>query len=141
MSIDALINRDNGEKICQPTLSNEWVRLAQGNDAGVKHMDTITFIPKNDVPMENKVMYASFVCNHRPLKDEKWRIRLVVGGDQLEYYSDPGSPATDLTETKILLNSVISDAKHGARFASMNLKDMFLHTTIENPEYTKVPYK
>ena len=91
--------------------------------------------------MENKVTYASFVCNHRPLKDEKWRIRLVVGGDKLEFYSDSGSSATDLTETKLLLNSVISDATHGARFASMDLKDMFLHTTMKKPEYMKVPYK
>ena len=103
LSIDALINGEDGHKKWQPALSNEWGRLAQGNDAGVKHTDTIQFIPKNEVPMENTVTYASFVCNHRPLKDEKWRIRLVVGGDRLEYYSDSGSPATDLTETKLLL--------------------------------------
>ena len=61
-----------------------------------------------------------------------WRIRMVVGGDKLEFYSDSGSPATDLTETKILLNSIISDVDKGARFASMDLKDMFLHTIMEN---------
>lgn len=55
----------------KPALSNEWGRLAQDNDTGVKHTDTIQFIAKEDVPMENKVTYASFVCNHRPLKGKE----------------------------------------------------------------------
>ena len=75
------------------------------------------------------------------MKDEQWRIRLVVGGDKLEYEFDSGSPTTDLTETKILFNSVISDAKDGANCLSMDLKDMFLHTPMERPEYMKVPLK
>lgn len=87
------------------------------------------------------VQNASFVCDYRPLKDEKWRIRLVVGGDRLSYNSDVGSPATDIMETKILFNSTISDAKNGARFATIDLKDMFLHTLMADPEYMRVPYK
>ena len=61
--------------------------------------------------------------DYRPLKDEKYRDRMVVGGDKLSYYADPGSPAASLLETKLLLNSVISDADKGARFLSADLKD------------------
>ena len=107
LSIDALINGEDGDKTWKPALSNEWGRLVQSSDAGVKHTETIKFVAKQNVPNENKVTYASFVCNHHPLKDEEWRIHLVVGGDKLEYFSDSGSPAADLTETKLLLNSVI----------------------------------
>ena len=57
------------------------------------------------------------------------------------YEADSGSPATDMVETKILLNSVISDAEKNARFATIDLKDMFLHTTMKEPEYMKVAYK
>ena len=116
-----------------PALSNEWGRLAQGNYSGVESTDTIEFIPHTDVPQSKKVTYASFVCDHRPLKDEKWRIRLVVGGDKLPYDSDSGSPAQNLLEMKLLLNSVIFDANIGARFLSMDLKDMFLHTPMRSP--------
>ena len=42
------------------------------------------------------------------------------GGDRLTYDADSGSPATDLLEREILFNSVISDAKDGATFLSMD---------------------
>ena len=57
------------------------------------------------------------------------------------YEFDSSSPATDLLETKILFNSIISDAKKGARFLSMDLKDMFLYTPMASPEYMNVPLK
>ena len=68
-----------------PALSNEWGRLAQGNYGGVKATDTIDFIPITQLPTDKKTTYASFVCDHRPLKDEQWRIRQVVRGDKLTY--------------------------------------------------------
>ena len=57
------------------------------------------------------------------------------------YENDAGSPATDMVETKILLNSIISDSTRKARFATMDLKDMFLHTIMEEPEYMRVHYR
>ena len=51
------------------------------------------------------------VCNCRPLKEEKHRVRIIVGGDKLPCNDDAGSLAADLLETKILLNSTISDAE------------------------------
>ena len=54
--------------------------------------------------------YTRFVCDHRPLKLEQWRVRLVIGGDKLSCPYDKGSPASDLLRVKILLNSVISDS-------------------------------
>ena len=115
-------------------MSNEWGRLAQGNYNGVESTDTIDFIPFQQVPTDKKVTYASFACDHRPLKSEPWRVRIVVGGDKLPYESDSGSPAADMLETKILFNSVISDARKGARFYSMDLKDMFLHPLMLSSE-------
>ena len=64
-----------------------------------------------------------------------------MGGDRLTYDVDSGSPSTDLLETKILFNSVISDYKDGTTFLSMDLKDMFLHTPMTKPEYMKMPLK
>ena len=69
------------------------------------------FIFYYEVPNNTKVSYANFVCDYRPLKSEHWRIRLAVGGDKFTYDDDAGSSAASLFETKLLINSVISDAK------------------------------
>ena len=93
------------------------------------------------MPHDRKCTYASFVCDYKPQKTEPYRIRLIVGGDKLEYNRDAGSPAASLLETKLLLNSVISDAKQGARFLSADLKDFFLATPMDNPEYMRIHWK
>ena len=73
------------------------------------------------LPHGHPVTYASFVCDYRPLKEEKYRVRLVVGGDKLFYDDDTGSPTATLLETKLLLNSVLSGAKHGAKFMTCDI--------------------
>ena len=84
------------------------------------------FIKHNEVPLNAKVTYANFVCNYRPLKDEPWRVRLVVGDDKLTCELDSGSPAASLLATKILINSIIFDVNRGAKFMSLDIKDFFL---------------
>ena len=120
-------------------LSNEIGRLAQGNDFGVVSTDTIEFILRSDIPPGQDITYATFVCDHRPLKDEKWRVRCVVGGDKLTYPGDPASPAASLLDTKLILNSTISDAHRGAKFLSADLKDHFLASPMDRPEYMRIP--
>ena len=101
----------------------------------MERTDTIDFILFNQVPKDKKVTYASFACDHLPLKDEKWRIQCVVVGDKLPYDTESGSPAANMLETKLLFNSIILDASNGAQFYSMDLKDMFFHTLMLNPEF------
>ena len=69
LSIDKLLHGKEGPTRWIPELINKWGRLAQGNDAGLEYIDTIRFIKNEDVPHDKKLTYASFVCNHRPLKD------------------------------------------------------------------------
>ena len=133
-SIDELL-RGPDKDIWDRALSNEVGHLAQGNNAGVTSTDIIDFISHSDVPKNVKVTYANFVCSHRPNKPEPWRIRIVVGGDRLYCSYDTGSPAASLLETKLLLNSVISDAVNGARFFTLDIKDFFLATPMAEKEY------
>ena len=70
------------------SLSNELGRLAQGNEHGVKATDTIDFIFKSDVPANQSITYANFVCDFRPLKSEMYRIWLVAGGEKINYAGD-----------------------------------------------------
>ena len=54
----------------------------------IKGTDTMEFIKKADVPKHEKVTYANFGCDFRPLKSEKHRVRMTIGGDKLEYADD-----------------------------------------------------
>ena len=72
-----------------------------------------------------------------PLNQKRWRTRLVISGDKLPYYDDAGSPAANLIKTKVLLNSVISYAHHGARFMILDIKDYFLASPTPTPSYIK----
>ena len=65
------------------------------------------------------------VCDEKQLKQERYRVQLKFGRDKLDYSYEMASPTTSLTETKILINSVISDANKGARFMTIDIKDFF----------------
>ena len=108
-------------------MSNEWGRLSQGNDHGIKGTDTLVYIQNKEIPKDRKLIYGSCVCDYRPLKDKKWRVRLIVGGEKLPYELDASSPAANMLEKKILANSVISDTGKGAQFLSCGLKNFSCH--------------
>ena len=139
-TLDHLLNGTD-QHIWQQSASNEFGRLAQGNTVGIKGTNTIQFISKSQLPHDAKITYASFVCDIRPLKQETHSVRMVVGGDKLTYHEDTGSPAASLLETKILGNSVISDAAKGAQFLTCDLKDFFLATPMAKPEFMKIPLR
>lgn len=84
-------------------------------------------------------MYARFVFDHQPLKVEEWCVHCVVGGDRLIYHINPMLSAASLLETKPMVSSTRSEAKFGARFFSVNLKDYFLASPMKNPEFMKIP--
>ena len=139
-TIDTILHGSD-RKIWTQSLSNEWGRLAQGNDNGVHCTNTIDFITRQEVPHGREITYATFVLDYRPLKTEPYRVRITVGGDRLTYPFDAGSPAANLLETKIILNSSISDAHRGSRFMSADLKDFFLATPMARDEFMRVKLK
>ena len=80
------------------------------------------------------------VCDYRPLKEEKFRVQITIVEDKLPYDDKTASPAADLLETKILLNSTISDAHKGARFMGIDIKNCFLMTSLptDKREYMRI---
>jgi hypothetical protein len=134
-TIDTLLEGQNGPTWTN-SLCNEYGRLAQGctenNILGTNRFD---FIYQHEVPSDKKVTYGNFICDYRPLKTEPFRVRLTVGGDKLPYDDDAGSPAASLLESKLIINSTISDADKGARFLTADLKDNFLASPMKNNEF------
>jgi hypothetical protein len=55
-----------------------------------------------------KIAYEKIVCDYKPHKQEKERIRLTVGGDKLDYSGDVATSTADITTFKILINSTLS---------------------------------
>jgi len=142
-TIDSLLNGPDKE-IWTISLTNEWGRCTQGL---TKHRSTVTaiigsstifFIKPDQVPPGRKVTYVNFVCTMRPGKSDPCRIRMTVGGDRLDAFQDVRSPAVGIVDTKLHLNSVISDAKHGARYCTGDLKDFFLSSNMNTYQYMRI---
>ena len=114
--------------------------MAQGiND--IKGNDVLDFILKSQVPSDRIVTYANMVCDYIPHRQEKYRVRLTVGGDRLTYTDDVSSPTSSLLETKLLLNSTIFDESKGARFMTLDIKVFFVQIIMEHPEYMRIRSK
>jgi hypothetical protein len=135
------------KNIWTKSLTNEWARCAQGISknhsvsTAITGNQTIFFIPPHKVPAGRKVTYSNFVCTMRPGKAEPYRIRITVGGDKLDAYQDVRSPAVGITDTKLHINSTISDAKFGARYCTGDLKDFFLVSEMKVYQYMRVHSK
>ena len=107
----------------------------------IKGTNTIFFIARRDFPKDAKITYANFVCDIRLQKAESHWTRLTVGGDRLDYHADPSAPAVGLLDTKIHLNSVISDAKRGARFCAPYIKNYYLNNPLLWFQYMRIHIK
>ena len=115
-SLDALL-RGQQSLTLTTSLTNEIGRLTQGigknrpSHNKIEGTNTPNFIKLRQVPWNAKVTYANFMCDIKTKKAESHRTRLTVGGDKLDYPAYPSAPAVGLLDTKIHLNSVISDPK------------------------------
>ena len=112
------------------------------NDHVRKTLQDITqLILLQSTPMPSQITPSSrMVCDYQPFKSEKYRVRLTIGEDRFQYPDDAASPAA-LLETKILLNSTISQSAHGCRFVTLDIKYFFLQTTMNNKEYMRIHNK
>jgi hypothetical protein len=90
--------------------ANKFGQLAHGVGTCIKGTNTIFFIAKQDIPVDQQrdVTYGKFVCEYKPNKVEKERTHFTVGGDKIKYPGDCATPTSDLTLFKIMLNSVMS---------------------------------
>jgi len=104
----------------------------------IKGTGTLFPIRKNLIPDGRKVTYANFICNIRLQKEETHRVRMTAGGDKLDYPGDASSPTVSILDAKIHLNSTISDAKNGARYLGLDIKNFYLGTPMSYYQYLRV---
>jgi hypothetical protein len=63
---------------------------------------------------------------------------MTAGGNKLDYPGDASSPAVSMLDAKLHINSTISDAKHGARYLGLNIKNFYLGTPMSYFQYILV---
>eukprot|EP00804_Cyclotella_cryptica_P030011 CCRYP_013454-RA/>CCRYP_013454-RA protein AED:0.36 eAED:0.39 QI:0/0/0/1/0/0/4/0/743 len=150
--LNAVLNDETGELmeyrhlVSNPKYRDTWKnaygkelgRLAQGLPGIVKGTNTIVFILKTNVPQDRwkDVTYRRIVANFRPEKDDRYRIRLSVCGNRINFPGDCGTPTADMITFKVLLNSVISTKN--ARIMTIDIKDFYLNTPMDRPEFMRL---
>jgi hypothetical protein len=67
-------------------------------------------------------MYGKIVCDYKPHKKDKERVRLTAGGDRLDYSCDVATSTSDITTFKTLINSTLS-TKDAAMMTMMDIKN------------------
>jgi hypothetical protein len=89
-----------------------------------------------NIPNDRNITYGKIVCDYKPHKKEKERVRLTVRGDILNYSGDVATSRTDITTFNILINSTLS-AKD-ATMMMMDIKHYYLVTPLPRFEYMKM---
>jgi hypothetical protein len=123
------------QPLCKRGFGNECGRLFQGI-RDIPGTDTCFFIKLSNVPKDRYITYGKIVCDYKPHKKEKERVRLAVGGDRLDYPGDVATSTADITTFKILINSTLST--EDSAMMMMDIKNYYLGTPLPWFEYMKM---
>jgi hypothetical protein len=99
--------------------------------------NTLWFIHPSQVPKHKKATYVRVVCADRPEKYNPRRVRWTAAGDRIHFPGNKTTKTADLTTSELMFNSVISTP--GGRFMSIDLKDFYLCSDLEEYEYVHIP--
>jgi hypothetical protein len=90
----------------------------------------------NSKPKDRKITYGKIVCDYKPHKKEKERVRLTVGGDRLDYSGDVATSTADITTFKNLINSTLST--DDAATMMMDIRNYCFGTPLSQYEYMRM---
>jgi hypothetical protein len=107
MEYPALMKDPRLQPLWTRGFGKECERLFQGS-RDIAGTDTCFFIKLTNIPKYSKITYGKTVCDYKPHKQEKERVRLTVGSDRLDYSGDVATSTSDITTFKILINITLS---------------------------------
>jgi hypothetical protein len=108
-------------------LSNQLGRICQGIRE-IAGTNTAFFVDLTSIPKDCNITYGKLVCDFKPNKTEKHQVRLMVGGDILDYSGDTATSTADITTFKILINSTLSTKD--AKMMMMDINNYYLGTPL-----------
>jgi hypothetical protein len=135
MEYMALMKDPRLQPLWKRGFGNECGRLFQGIQ-DIPGTDTCFFIKLTNVPKYRKITYGKIVCDYKPHKKEKERVRFTVGGDRLDYSGDVATSTADITTFKILIIRTLST--EDAAMMMMEIKNYYLGTPLQRFEYMKM---
>jgi hypothetical protein len=94
------------------------------------------FFKLTNIPKDRTITDGKIVCDYRPHKKERERVRLTVGGDILDYSGDVVTSTADTTTFKILINSTLST--EDAAMMMMDINNYYIGTLLPRFEYMKM---
>jgi hypothetical protein len=135
MEYSALVKDPQLQPLWTRGFGNECGRLFQGI-RDIPGTDTCFFTTLKKIPHDSKITYGRIVCDYKPHKKEKERVRLTIRGDRLDYSGDVATSMADITTFKILVNSTLSTKD--ATMMMMDIKNYYLGTPLPRFEYMKM---
>jgi hypothetical protein len=135
MEYSALMKDPGLQPLWTQGFGNECGRLFQGI-WDIPGTDTCFFIELKNIPNDRKITYGKIVCDYKPHKKEKERVRLTIRGDRLDYSGDVATSTADITAFKILINITLSTKD--ATMMMMDIKNYYLGTPLPRFEYMKM---
>ncbi len=105
----------------------------------VKGANTLFPITYDKIPANcrKEINYSKVICMVRPEKgDDANRTCITICGNNIAYPGDVGTPMGSIELVKLLINSVLS--QHNAWLATMYLKNIYLNTPLDRPEYIHI---
>jgi hypothetical protein len=136
MEYMALMNDPDLQPLWKRGFKNEAGRLFQGIH-DIPGTNTCFFVELTNIPKgRNNITYGKIVCDYKPHKKEKDRVRLTVGGNRLDYSGDVATSMADITTFKILINSTLST--QDAAMMMMDIQNYYLGTPLPRYEYMRM---
>jgi hypothetical protein len=105
----------------------------------IKGTNTLFPIPYDKIPSNRhrEITYSKVICKVQPEKgDNAYCTRITIGGNNIAYTGDLGTPTGAIEAVKLLVNSVLS--QRNAKLAIMYLKNFYLNTPLHQPEYVRI---
>eukprot|EP00543_Licmophora_paradoxa_P018593 CAMPEP_0202475184 /NCGR_PEP_ID=MMETSP1360-20130828/92768_1 /ASSEMBLY_ACC=CAM_ASM_000848 /TAXON_ID=515479 /ORGANISM="Licmophora paradoxa, Strain CCMP2313" /LENGTH=115 /DNA_ID=CAMNT_0049102331 /DNA_START=1030 /DNA_END=1377 /DNA_ORIENTATION=- len=81
--------------------------------------------------------YLQIGAKYCSKKENLRRIRFTVGRNLINHPDQTSTKAANITTVKIVINSILST--RAPKFATFDLKDFYLNTTINEYEYMRIP--
>ena len=123
-------------RLMQGEESTAWIEAhAEEFDRLMSTTKTMHFIRPEDKPPDRLASYYNPQCSIKNGTDK--RVRGTYGGDRSDYTGAVSANTASLETVMILLNATVSEQY--ARFTTADIKDFFLMSDFERPEYMWIP--
>jgi hypothetical protein len=128
-------------EVWQTAIGKDFGRMEQGDDKTRQKGTNSIFVMTHDeiklIPRSQTVTYARVIVDFHPQKDDLHQIRIIAGGNLINYPGKLSTRTADLTTSKLMWNSLLST--EGAKYMCLDIKNFYLTAPLSRFEYMKMP--